>query len=135
MSKEKLKIAETFGRTLDQDDFDGTAKLLAKDCIYIIGSKQLKGPMAICASYESNMIEGRKKLDDLQWGASTAEEIDANHYLVHFTDYLRHNRLPHTHKCSQQLTILENKITEIKHIPNPEEEKKLKTFYKKVGLL
>ena len=62
------EIALQFGQSLDRDEFDLTMKLLSKDCKYIIGEDILIGPENICQSYEQNMIEGRKKLDILEWG-------------------------------------------------------------------
>lgn len=133
IQKEKAIL---FGYFLDQDQFDDAKKLIADDCQYIIGDEVLVGPNAICASYESNMIAGRKKMDVLEWGKSKIEEINENVFYVHFTDYLTHKSRKYTHRCKQELTLNENAlIIKIKHIQNDDEQNKLNEFYKSVGIL
>ena len=130
-----IKIATQFGNSLDQDDFETTKELLSQNCEYTIGSDILIGPTEICNSYEQNMIEGRKKLDKLEWGESQIEKISDNEYYVHFTDYLTHKGIDYTHRCKQKLTINSiGKITKINHIDNPEEAKRLNEYYIKVGI-
>ncbi len=131
----RIKTAQRFGEYLDADDFEKALKLLSDDCIYEIGEKVLNGPKMIIQSYEENMIEGRKKLDELIWGKSSVEQLDAAVFLVCFTDYLVHKGEKHTHRCKQLLQIIQEcQIIEIKHIPNPVEEAKLRDYYLKVGL-
>jgi hypothetical protein len=77
------EIAIQFGQSLDNDDFNQTKKLLSQSCKYIIGDDTLVGPENICQSYEQNMIEGRKKLDVLEWGQSRIETIDNSEFYVH----------------------------------------------------
>lgn len=102
---EKYQIAIQFGQTLDNDNFQEAAKVISANCKYIIGDKLLIGPVEICASYESNMIEGRRKLDKLEWGKNQIETINKNQFVVHFTDYLGHRGQEYTHKCAQSLTV------------------------------
>jgi len=133
--KEKKEIAVQFGRSLDHDDFDKTRQLLSKDCKYFIGHDVLTGPEDICRSYEQNMIEGRKKLDVLEWGISNVEPINQTEYYVHFTDYLTHKGKSYIHKCKQRLVISDQgKIILIEHIHNQEEQDRLDDFYRNVGL-
>lgn len=133
--EENKQIAIEFGRTLDRDQFELTKKLLSADCKYIIGEEVLIGPAEICDSYEKNMIEGRKKLDKLEWGESKVEVVDMNEFILHFTDFLTHKYQKHVHRCKQKLTFNNNGlICSIKHIDNPEETKKLNEYYKTVGL-
>ncbi len=130
------EIATQFGVSLDNNNFNATKKLLSKDCKYIIGKETLIGPEAICASYQQNMIEGRKKLDKLEWGKSNIEAINNSEYFVHFTDYLTHQGIHHTHKCKQKLTINNSgKIILIEHINDLVEQNSLDEFYRKVGLI
>lgn len=130
-----LEIAQAFGVSLDEDDFKRTASLLSSDCVYHIGEEQLTGPEEICNSYESNMIEGRKKLDVLEWGKSYIEPINTNEFFVHFTDYLTHKEKKYTHRCKQKLSFnSEEKICMITHIHDPEEQGRLDDFYRSVGL-
>ncbi len=132
----KQEIAIQFGQSLDQDEFEKTAKLIHADCRYTIGELVIIGPEEICRSYEDNMIAGRKKLDLLEWGKSRIEAINENQFFVHFTDYLGHQGKKYTHRCQQKLTInQENLIIEIEHIDDPEEQERLNTFYRSVGLL
>ena len=129
------EIASQFGHSLDQDDFEATKKLLSPNCRYLIGEKTLIGPDAICQSYEQNMIEGRQKLDVLEWGQSRIEELGDSEFFVHFTDYLTHKGLKYTHRCKQKLSIdQDGQITRIEHIPNQEEQDRLDAYYRKVGL-
>lgn len=129
------EIAERFGQSLDNDEFDTTKQLLTADCKYIIGEESLVGPEAICGSYEQNMIEGRKKLDNLEWGKSRIETISDSEFYVHFTDYLTHKGEEYTHRCKQRLTLNENrKIVLIEHIHDQEEQDKLDQYYRGVGL-
>lgn len=129
------EIARRFGISLDNDQFEETKELLSRDCKYIIGSEVLIGPEKICQSYEQNMIEGRKKLDKLEWGQSRIEPLSDSEFFVHFTDYLSHKGLNHTHRCKQKLSIDDNlKIYKIEHIDDVDEQAKLKEFYKKVRL-
>jgi len=131
----KKEVASAFGISLDRDDFSATKNLLDDKCQYFIGKEILQGPSAICKSYEDNMIEGRKKLDKLEWGQSQIEEINNNEFYVHFTDYLTHKNEKYTHKCKQKLTVGSNdKIVKIEHIANPTEQERLNEFYMKVGL-
>lgn len=128
-------IAEAFGESLDQDDFETTKDLLSTDCVYIIGKETLNGLDEICGSYESNMIEGRKKLDELVWGESQVEEISPAEFFVHFTDYLTHKGKSYIHRCKQKVTINPfQRIERIEHIHDPEEQKRLDAFYQSVGL-
>jgi len=99
-----------FGRLLDADEFELVAELLSAECKYFIGDEVLVGPEAICKSYESNMIEGRKKLDKLVWGESRIEPINDGQFYVHFTDHLTHKNKTHTHRCRQKLSINEKEI-------------------------
>lgn len=134
--KDKKEIAIQFGRSLDNDAFNLTKKLLCQECNYFIGEEILIGPDAICRSYEQNMIEGRNKLDELVWGQSHIETINNSAYYVHFTDYLTHKGKSHTHKCKQLLVINdEGLVASIKHIHNKEEQRKLDDYYREVGLM
>ena len=130
-----METAVLFGNSLDKDDFATTRRVLADDCCYIIGDEKLIGPTAISSSYENNMIEGRKKLDELEWGQSRIEEINENEFYVHFTDYLTHKGIKYVHRCKQKLTLDANsKIVRIEHIDDPLEQERLNDYYKRVGL-
>lgn len=129
------EIAVQFGQSLDKDEFDTTKKLLDANCKYFIGEDVLVGPVNICQSYEQNMIEGRKKLDVLEWGQSSIDVISNTEFYVNFTDYLTHKGQSYTHRCKQKLTINNKKqIVLIEHIHNQEEQDSLDEYYKKVGL-
>lgn len=133
--KDKKEIAIQFGQSLDNDEFNLTKSLIGSECKYLIGDDVLIGPENICNSYEQNMIEGRKKLDILEWGKSSIESINDSEYYVHFTDFLTHKGKSYIHKCKQLLLINdERQIISIKHIPDQEEEDSLDYFYKEVGL-
>lgn len=129
------ETAIQFGKSLDKDQYEITKTLLSEDCTYNIGTEILKGPIAICNSYEQNMLEGKKKMDDLKWGESWIEELSQNTYYVHFTDYLTHKSQKHIHRCKQKLiTNEEGLICSIVHIHNQEEQAKLDDFYLAVGI-
>jgi hypothetical protein len=98
-------MATRFGQSLDNDDFALTKTLLSPDCTYVIREDVLTGPDAIGGSYEQNMLAGRAKLDELGWGACTIEALNESEYFVHFTDFLTHKGLRHTHKCKQRVTV------------------------------
>ncbi len=133
--KGKKEIAVKFGLSLDNDEFNITKSLLDPGCRYFVGDDVLSGPDDICQSYEQNMIEGRKKLDKLEWGKSRVEAISGSEFCVHFTDYLTHRGKRHTHKCRQLLMIDDHrKITTIKHIHNQDEQERLDQYYMEVGL-
>ena len=130
-----LTIAQLFRTSLDQDNFTITKTTLSPDCTYTIGAETLIGPDAICRSYEQNMVEGRKKLDKLEWGQSEIEVISDSEYFVHFTDYLTHKGIQFIHQCKQKLSFNEQgEIMRIEHIDDPEAQARLDDFYKKVGL-
>ena len=76
--------ASDFGNALDADDFQRLKQLLGDDCASQIGDQLLTGPDAIAASYEQNMSEGRRKLNELVWGQSKVERIDDSSFFVHF---------------------------------------------------
>ena len=127
--------ATLFGKYLDEDNFEQMQKLLDEDCVYEIAGEILLGPSAISASYENNMLEGRKKLDSLIWGQSEIEPVSENAFLVHFTDYLIHRGLKHTHCCSQKVMVNDHgRIIKIEHLDNPRESEELQNFYRRVGL-
>lgn len=131
----KKEIAERFGKYLDEDNFEEAKKLLAANCEYKIGAEVIRGPELIMKSYEDNMVEGRNKLDELQWGKSWIEQQSEDSYIVNFTDYLKHKGVSHIHKCKQILRLNEvGSIIQIEHVNNQEEEATLKKFYEKVGL-
>lgn len=131
----KLTTAQTFGTSLDQDDFATTRSVLSEDCTYIIGEETLHGPIAIAKSYEDNMIAGRKKLDKLEWGECRIEELGESEFFVHFTDYLTHQSKEYTHRCKQRVTVNdENEIVRIEHISDQEEQNSLDNYYRSVGL-
>ena len=128
-------IAEQFGQSLDNDEFESTKQLLSVDCRYVIGEEVIVGPDRICNSYEQNMIEGRKKLDVLEWGESWIEPISENEFFVHFTNYLTHKAQKYTHRCKQKLVVNEeHKIAAIEHIHDQEEQDRLDSYYREVGL-
>lgn len=128
-------IAILFGNALDNDDYATTRSLLSLDCQYFIGEESILGPEQISKSYEDNMIEGRKKLDELKWGQSEIETISNTEFYVHFTDYLTHNNKKYTHRCKQKITIgLNNEIIKIEHVSDPKEQQRLNIYYKSVGL-
>lgn len=129
------EIAEAFGVSLDQDDFERCKTLLDANCIYVIGDETLNGPTDIAGSYEANMIAGRKKLDKLEWGQSRIEALNDGTFFVHFTDYLTHKGEAYMHRCKQRLTIEDNKVTRIEHIHDETEQQALNGYYKGVGLL
>lgn len=133
--KDKKEIAIQFGQSLDKDEFNLTWNLLSQECKYFNGEDVLIGPDDICSSYEQNMIEGRKKLDVLEWGKSRVESINDSEYYVHFTDYLTHKGKSYIHKCKQLLLINEEgQIVSIKHMHDHEEQERLDIYYKEVGL-
>lgn len=109
--------------------------MLSEDCEYSIGQDIIYGPKDIAQSYERNMIEGKKKLDQLEWGQSEVESISDYEFLVHFTDYLMHKGKKYVHRCQQKVTVDSDlKITKIEHIADLEEQKRLDAFYRSVGL-
>lgn len=131
----KREVATLFGTSLDNDDYDITRTVLAEACEYKIGLKTIIGPEAISKSYEDNMIEGKRKLDKLEWGKSVIEDLSEDEFLVHFTDYLTHAGQEYIHRCQQKLTVdSDNKIIQIEHIENSKEQEKLAAFYKSVGI-
>lgn len=133
--KQMKTIAENFGNALDKDNFEMVKTLLTTDCEYFIGDTTLVGKDAIAGSYESNMIEGRNKMDKLEWGKSKIESINESEYFVHFTDYLTHKGETYTHRCKQKVSVnTDAKIFKIVHINNSEEQQKLTQFYKRVGI-
>jgi hypothetical protein len=134
--KDKKEIAIQFGRSLDNDEFNLTKNLLSKECEYFIGTNVLIGPDAICNSYKHNMIEGRKKLDVLQWGKSRIEAISNSEFYVHFTDYLTHKEVNYTHVCKQKLSMnKDGLISRIDHVHDQEEQDRLNAYYSRVGLM
>ncbi|MFK7785832.1 MAG: hypothetical protein AB8B56_11985 [Crocinitomicaceae bacterium] len=131
----KKATAQTFGTSLDQDDFATTRSVLSEDCTYIIGEETLHGPIDIAKSYEDNMIAGRKKLDQLEWGECRIEELSPDEFYVHFTDYLTHQSKEYTHRCKQKVSVNDqNEIARIEHISDQEEQDRLDEFYRSVGL-
>lgn len=127
--------AKQFGTALDNDDFTTARSTLSSDCRYETGKATLIGPAAICNSYEENMIAGRKKFDDLEWGKCRIEQLNENQFYVHFCDHLTKNGITHTYRCKQKLTLNETgKICLIEHEEIPEERKRLDAFYENVGL-
>lgn len=130
----KREIAIQFGDSLDSDEYAITRSVLADDCEYIIGNEKLLGPIEISKSYENNMIEGKKKLDKLEWGKCKIEDISETEFFIHFTDYLTHKSKEFVHRCKQKVIVGQNyKIVKIEHISDPEEQEKLNSYYKSVG--
>ena len=133
--KNNLEKAVQFGQSLDNDDFEKTATLLSPDCLYQIGGNCLKVPVDIVNSYKTNMIEGKKKMDKLEWGKSRVEPINENEFYVHFTDYLTHKGEEYTHRCKQKISFGENGlIIKIEHVEDKEEQNRLNDYYRQVGI-
>lgn len=108
---------------------------MAEQCRYQLGEEVLHGPIAICNSYEQNMLEGRAKLDELVWGEATVEALADDAFYIHFTDYLTHKGQQHIHRCKQRVEVgADGKIHCIEHIHNVQEQAKLDAFYVSVGL-
>jgi len=128
-------IAQQFGTALDHDNFELVKTLLSKDCRYNIGEELLLGPDAIAGSYEQNMLEGRAKMDQLEWGDSTVEALEDGTCYVHFTDYLTHKGETYTHRCKQRVTIDDmGQIVRIEHMNDAEEWQRLQAWYRSVGI-
>ena len=136
MTPERQKTARQFGAALDADNFAMAAECLAQDCVYLFGNEVLTGPVAICDSYEQNMIAGRAKLDELVWGESRISVHSELECDVHFQDYLKHKNQSHVFRCRQRLTFGETGtlIVKIQHIDDAAETAALHAFYKAVGL-
>lgn len=135
MADNNKSIAQLFGTSLDQDDYETTQKLLSENCEYDFGQGILHGPKEITNSYEQNMIAGRAKMDKLEWGTSTVDKISENEFVVNFTDYLFHKGEKYIHRCQQKLHINSSgKIERIIHINNAEESKRLKAWYTSVDI-
>ncbi len=131
----RKQTAVKFGQSLDNDEFELTKQLLSQDCKYVIGKETLIGPDNICNSYEQNMLEGRKKLDSLEWGKSHIESINETEFYVHFTDFLRHKGKDYVHRCKQKLVVDDHGlISSIEHIHDQEEQDRLDQYYVAVGL-
>lgn len=129
------ETAIRFGQSLDQDNFEAAKALLSPACTYRIGDEILVGPEAICDSYKQNMLEGRAKMDLLEWGESSIEQIGDSGYHVHFTDFLTHKGEKYTHRCKQKLVLnAEGLIVEIVHVHDQEEQARLNAFYARVGI-
>ena len=134
-SDKPVQIAEKFGRALDHDDFGTVKKLVDPECVYSVGENQFTGPDAIAESYETNMLEGREKLDELVWGNSFVEEVEPDEFIIHFTDHIKHKGQSFIHRSKQRITIgPDSEITRIDHVDDPNESVRLKTFFEKVGI-
>ena len=136
MTKSKETVARAFGQTLDRDDFAEFAQLLADDCIYEIGDQVLRTKESIAGLYEQNMLEGKKKFDELVWGQSRIESLNANEFEVYFSDYLKHRGIEHRYHCKQRIRINDALLVDqIVHFELPGERAALEAFYAKVGLV
>lgn len=129
------QVVAQFGRALDNDDFTLASSLLADNATYEIGNGTLEGPEAICDSYRQNMLAGRRKFDELVWGASRVEQIGDASFYICYTDYLKHQGIAHTFRCKQRIEVGSNgKICRIQHIEDPAEREAFNAFLSKVGL-
>jgi hypothetical protein len=127
--------ALAFALSLDEDDFSKAEEFLSEDCVYLSGNKKLVGPQAICGLYEQNMLHGREKFDNLEWGTSEIEQISNSEFYIHFTDHIFHKGFAHTYKCKQKVRFdAGGNINLIVHMPDEGEERRLKEFCKDVGL-
>lgn len=130
-----IAIAQKFGNSLDQDDYKTTLDLLTEDYTYDMGDTVLVGAQKIVDSYEQNMIAGRKKMDKLEWGQSTIDEISSKEFIVNFTDNLFHKGAHYIFQCQQRLFITDDgKINKIEHIHNEAAWQELQSWYKSVGI-
>lgn len=128
-------IAEQFGHALDNDAYEKTRALLSADCIYAIGEETIVGAQAIVDSYEQNMLAGRKKMDKLEWGESTIDQLSPQEFIVNFTDKLFHKGEHYIFQCQQRLFISEDgKINKIEHIHDEAAWQELQSWYKSVGI-
>ena len=131
----EIELAAEFGNALDADDFQRMQQLLHAECVYFIGEQPIRGPELIAASYERNMQEGRRKLDELVWGPSRVERIDDHTFMIFFEDFLTHQGQSHTFQCRQKITFdPAGKIHRIDHIEDADERDRLNDFYRRVGL-
>lgn len=135
MESTKLDIAKKFGTFLDQDEYLNFKSILDENCVYEIGDEVLHGKEEIAGLYEKNMQEGKVKFDELLWGESRVEQVNATQFDIYFSDFLKHKGLSHNYKCKQRISLNSNNLVEkIIHMELPGEREALNRFYKQVGL-
>jgi hypothetical protein len=132
--------AQTFAESLDRNDFEMVATMLAPTCRYdltgasLTSEGTLVGPDAILASYRSHDTRARRLFDSVEY-SSVVEAVDGKTAVIRFTDVLEKSGAKHAYTCRQRITVDEQcQIDTIVQEDIPEEMAAVRGFLERVGV-
>jgi len=104
--------AQIFAESLDRNDFETVAAMLAPSCRYESGASltsedTLVGPDAIVASYRSHDTRARSLCDSVEY-SSVVVAVDGKTAVIRFTDILEKAGTKHAYSCRQRITVDEH---------------------------
>jgi hypothetical protein len=138
---EKVRMqAKAFAESLDRNDFEAVAAMLAPACRYDLTTASLTaegtlvGADAILASYRSHDARAQRLFDRVDY-SSVVEAVHGNTAVIRFTDVLQKAGATHRYSCRQRVTIDEHgRIDTIVHEDIAEETTAVQAFMKRVGV-
>jgi hypothetical protein len=105
--------AKAFAESLDRNDFEAVAALLAPKCRYdltqasLTSERILVGADVVVGSYQSHDARAQRLFDRVDY-SSIVEAVHGNTAVIRFTDVLEKAGATHTYSCRQRLTIDEH---------------------------
>jgi SnoaL-like domain len=129
------RLATTWSRALDAEDYAAARPLLAPDCVYDMPRGRLVGPDAILASYADVARWVARAFDEVRYESACDAPQDSTVSIL-FTDYLFKVGVRwHRHRCRQEITFSnDGLITRIVHRDLPGEAETLEEFLAACGI-
>ena len=123
-----LQIAQKFATLIDQTKFDEVLPLMAEDCEYHYWEGNYVGRENIVKIYRHMHVLSGEMFDEIKY-ASQVEQVDAEHYIVHFLDTMRMGDRWHDHYFDEVIGFKDNLICDIQNIQLPGEAESFREFY------
>ena len=129
------RLATTWSRALDAEDYAAARPLIAPDCVYDTARGRNVGPDAILASYADIARWVARAFDEVRY-ESACDPPRGSTVSILFTDYLFKVGVGwHRHRCRQEITFSHDGfITHIVHRDLPGEPEPLAEFLAACGL-
>jgi hypothetical protein len=132
--------AQEFAESLDRNDFETVAAMLAPACRYdltqasLTSEGTLVGPDAILASYRSHDVRAQRLFERVHY-SSVVETVHGHTAVIRFTDVLEKFGAKHTYSCRQHITFDEQwRVETIVQEDIPAETAAVRSFLERVGV-
>lgn len=127
-----MQVVESFAKALDREDYETAFRALDPRCEYSCRGKDYQGAEQIIASYQGNG-DAAQKFDLIEY-ESSVEPLDDGRFLIHFSDFLRHDGDELHYSCEQLAKVnVHGLICELIHREIPGQLEALTAFKQKHG--